>query len=186
MTTNFVLYPQNAAFVRGEVNRPARLGSGRGVVWGIIFVSLLPILVTPNLLAIAAWTSFLPGVPLTAVDWGNLPLAVWVFGIAALITDALLVYALWRVITMRQLASRGKVIQGELLDIQGYNNPVEKQDRLDTLTVVVRYQFTSPTGRTLMGKGRELRTDLHAEAKLPAAGTPVAVLYLSDRRYRML
>lgn len=187
MTADFVLYPQNAAFVRGEARRPARLGSGRGVVWGIIFVSMLPILITPHLLALAAWTSFLPGVPLSAVDWGSLPLAVWVFGSAALITSALLVYMLWRLITLRWLATRGQVVQGELVEIEGYSNPIEKADRLDTLTVVVRYQFTSPkSGRTLQGKGRELRTDLSVRAKLPTAGTPVAVLYLNDRRYRLL
>lgn len=187
-TNTFVLYPQNSAFVNGKAAHPPRLSNMRPLAWALIAVSLLPILITPNLLAVAAWTSFMPpDIPLNQVDWGHLPFAVWLLGAVALILNVLMLYILWRVIASFRLSARGQIVNGTLTEIHSYHNPIEKADRRDSVTLVVRYEFTSPkSGRTLTGKGRELRLDMTPYTPLPKPGTPVAVLYLNDGRYRML
>ena len=74
----------------------------------------------------------------------------------------------------------GRLIYGTLTDASSYIDSEQNQFYLR-----VRYQVTSPeTGATITGGGEEVR-DLR-DLPLPTAGTPVALLYLSDDNYRLL
>jgi hypothetical protein len=55
----------------------------------------------------------------------------------------------------------------------------------NTFFVELHYAFHLPDGKELRGVARQQREDL-AQVKLPGFGTPVAVLYLDEKRYTVL
>ncbi len=73
----------------------------------------------------------------------------------------------------------GKLCNGELIAAEG--RKVYKRG----FVVTYRYKFQSPEGKTLSGRRELTREDLRS-ASLPAAGSPVKVLYIDVRTHRML
>jgi hypothetical protein len=100
-----------------------------------------------------------------------------------------LLYFVWPVYKDRRLASGGSIIKGQVVERQGQY--VTARRRYYELTI--KYSFASPTdGTTLEGTQSLPRNDLkpdndlRANAKLPAPGAAVAVLYLDNEHYKML
>jgi len=79
----------------------------------------------------------------------------------------------------RQLTANGRIINGRLVDVKlthsksGYN-------------LTLQYSFTSPvTGQSVIKSESISRVDLKKNSA-PAAQTPVKVLFLNDKNYRLL
>lgn len=83
----------------------------------------------------------------------------------------------------RKYEQEGKIIPAELIEITG--KKTVSSEGPSGYFVTVKYKFLSPGGKTIENKLYRLRNDLVA-VELPPPGTPLAVLYLSDRTYRLL
>src|SRR5262249_40626604 len=96
-----------------------------------------------------------------------------------------------RVLKDRHLAKNGQIIEGKLAKIEGHR---EKGEGSEGYRVTAWYSFAPPTGNSLSGKNSLIRNDLVRRRgffrweydPLPEPGTPVAVIYLDDKHYRML
>jgi len=78
----------------------------------------------------------------------------------------------------RHFERRGMVLRGEI-------TKAEALERGASYIVTLHYKFRTPDQREVIGILREDRDDLRKTA-LPKVGTEVAVLYVSDRLYRLL
>jgi hypothetical protein len=87
-------------------------------------------------------------------------------------------FSLWNYFRTLRLQRRGEVLQGRLTNIQSKRYK-------GNLNVSVTASFTSPSGRTFTVKDTATRNDLKPAANVPN-GTPVAVVYVNDRCYRLL
>lgn len=77
------------------------------------------------------------------------------------------------------LKARGIVLKAELLRMQ------EDTSDESPYTVVCHFQFTNPGGVLMKGKSMARRRDLK-KADYPPPGTPVYVIYATDRFFQML
>ena len=94
------------------------------------------------------------------------------------IFSALMITRHKRAYLHRRLAREAYFLNGTLLAC------VARGGR-SSLEVEAQYEFVSPTGITLRGKERKERPDLSGK-QLPAPGTPVYVLYFSDKEFYLL
>lgn len=100
----------------------------------------------------------------------------WVFGFGAII---FFLAAFWKEFQSYRYSRLGKLCSGELISVEG-----RKVVRIG-FVVTFRYKFQSPEGKTVSGEFEMRREDLR-DAPLPAAGSPVKVLYIDDKQHRML
>ncbi|MBN8640032.1 MAG: DUF3592 domain-containing protein [Anaerolineae bacterium] len=100
----------------------------------------------------------------------------WAFGFGAII---FFLAVLWKEFQSYRYSRLGKLCSGELIAAEG-----RKVVRLG-FVVTFRYKFQSPEGKTVSG-GFEMRREDLRDAPLPAAGSPVQVLYIDDKQHRML
>jgi hypothetical protein len=96
----------------------------------------------------------------------------------ALLTLLILVWAFWVSLRYTRFERQGQVIKGEVTACEGKAMP-------DHYHVTLSYKFRTPADRELTGKITQERDDLKNE-ELPQKGTPVAVLYVNDKLYRLL
>jgi hypothetical protein len=75
--------------------------------------------------------------------------------------------------------SGGQLLAGQIISSQG------RAGSKGTYNVTIEYGFTNPYGQQLTKKQTSNRPDLR-KSPLPAAGTPVAVLYVDDKFYRLM
>jgi hypothetical protein len=80
-----------------------------------------------------------------------------------------------------QYEHQGQILVARLINISGQWVGGKYWGYYITLT----YQFTSPTGAIIQNRLRRVRNDLREEP-LPPPATPLAVLYLNDKLYRLL
>ncbi|HVO42961.1 MAG TPA: DUF3592 domain-containing protein [Aggregatilineales bacterium] len=98
------------------------------------------------------------------------------------VTIGLTIVQLRPIVIDRALARDGRVVQGKLLSRSG--RMIKGKNRY--FQVSVAYTFTSPTtGLAITGKQNATRNDLR-DKPLPELGTPVAVLYVNDSRFKIL
>lgn len=79
----------------------------------------------------------------------------------------------------QRLAKQGRVLRGEVLECSAH------EDSDDDLQVRLRYRFVTPQGREIIKRDNRQANHLKGE-RLPRPGDPVAVLYVSDKHFRML
>lgn len=79
----------------------------------------------------------------------------------------------------RKYSQRGHVLEGRVLEATG------KRGSKNAYNVTIRYTFQTPDGETLEKKATNVRGDLR-NGPLPPPGTPLAVLYLSPKRVRLM
>jgi hypothetical protein len=72
-----------------------------------------------------------------------------------------------------------RLIKGQVVACQG------RVDDDGDFKIVLRYRFRSPSKRVITTQVRQIRNDLRSKS-LPRPGSPVAVYYRSDKKYRML
>ncbi len=72
-----------------------------------------------------------------------------------------------------------RLIKGQIVACQG------RADDDGDFKLVLRYRFRSPSKRVITTQVRQIRNDLRNKP-LPRPGSPVAVYYRSDKKYRML
>lgn len=77
------------------------------------------------------------------------------------------------------LAREGEMLEGHIVSC------TSRKDSEDRLLVDVKYQFVSPSGQEITASATAARPDL-SELTLPAAHTPVIVLYASDSNYQLM
>jgi hypothetical protein len=91
--------------------------------------------------------------------------------------------ALARIVLRRRrddvLVQRGRVLSGEMVHFG------TRSDAEGHFHVEVRYRVVTPSGRALVEQAHRRADDLRC-CPQPEPGDPVAVLYVSDRRYRLL
>lgn len=172
MTTKntFITDPFNAPFVSGESNRPP--DHLIGVVFTVIILFILPMLAL-NALVIDALVDNKSGLN------GGLLLVLSVM----LSINAILAGAGWWFWRRYQLRDNGKLIQGQVVKAEGEvrPGPLGKE-----FVITIWYEFTSPkTNKTISGTIAQNRDDI-TEETLPQTGSPVAVLFLNDRNYRVM
>jgi hypothetical protein len=102
-------------------------------------------------------------------------------GLFVLITSVIMFVLLRPVVRDRWLARNGRILEGKVVKSSG--RLAGSKRRYYRLTV--QYRFISPSGTVLSGKQGARRDDLR-HSPLPGPGTPVAVLYVDDRHYKML
>ncbi len=172
MTTKntFITDPFNSPFVAGEASRPP--DHLIGVVFAVIVLFILPMLAL-NALVIDALLS-------TKTDLnGGLILVLSVM----LAIDAILLGAGWWFWRRYNLRNNGKLIQGYVVKTEGETRPGPLGKEF---VITIWYEFISPkTSRAIKGTIAHTRDDL-TEETLPAVGSNVAVLFLSDRNYRVM
>ena len=78
----------------------------------------------------------------------------------------------------QRIAHEGQFITGRVTEASGSTSK-------NTYTVSIHYAFTTPDGEELSRKESRTRNDLRRMA-LPSAGTPVVVVYVNPKLYRML
>ena len=81
----------------------------------------------------------------------------------------------------RKMARDGHIIPGVLLDATG-RMVAGKHPYFE---LRLNYHFKTPAGRDIRATSGAPRDDLR-KSSLPASGTPLAVLYLDDKRYKLL
>lgn len=96
----------------------------------------------------------------------------------ALITIPILFVTLLHTVRNMRYERRGRPIQGEVIASTG-------EDIAGRYYVTIRYRFRTPGDKQREGKRVRVRDDLRGQP-LPKPGDPVAVLYVSDRMYRLL
>jgi hypothetical protein len=119
----------------------------------------------PSISSITADTSFRDGISLGALLW--LPVALFLGSRA------------WGCYREIRLGQAGQVLEGRLLDCTSQVDPE------DNLRLELQYRFTAPTGRVIRDRETSYRRD-QKSALLPDPDTPVAVLYLDERTYKVL
>jgi hypothetical protein len=96
----------------------------------------------------------------------------------AFLTLLILVWAFWVSLRYTRFERQGQVIKGEVTACGG-------QTMSGHYHVTLHYKFRTPADRELTGKIMQERDDLKDE-ELPQKGTPIAVLYVTDKLYRLL
>jgi len=97
------------------------------------------------------------------------------------ITGVVLFFMVRAVVQDRWLAQHGEIIEGQLVNCSGRMTG----GKGSYYKLSVDYQFCAPDGRIMFGKQNASRNDLRRTV-LPATNTPVAVLYVDDKHYKML
>jgi len=97
------------------------------------------------------------------------------------LVPAILVASLGLMITTRtlRLQRSGQILKGVVLKADSAWNSKTGN------TVTIQYQVIAPTGKPLVRTGSTIRNDLKGKP-LPVRGTPVYVVYVNDKLYRML
>lgn len=121
------------------------------------------------------------------MSWEDLAILAAFIGLPSVALTLGLLYLTWRKFTgdLREayqadlLEEHGEVLDGELLECLGHKR------RVPGWWVTARYRFQTPKGDELFGENRYRRDDLKKQ-RLPAPGTPVAVLYLDEENFRLL
>jgi hypothetical protein len=125
---------------------------------------------------------YLPGDPNTSRvmnDDRDNPILMLIFMALFIIIPGIVAIVMIRFyFRMRRLAAGGQLIAGKITEAKGSRVKGGYQ-------VGVRYTFLSPEGESLKGYETGIRNDLRNQM-LPDAGTPVVVLYLNSRLYKML
>ena len=78
----------------------------------------------------------------------------------------------------RRYSYRGQLLRGEIIESKG------RRGSKGAYNVTVKYRFRTPSGKILEKKSTADRRDLREN--LPQPGTPVMVLYVSDRMQRLM
>jgi hypothetical protein len=100
-------------------------------------------------------------------------------GATSLALDLAMLYVLIRQQRRnRRLIEEGQIVTGKISEITG-------QSVKGGYQVTVRYDFLSPYGNELSRKESLVRNDLR-KVPLPAVGTPIAVVYVDDKLFRIL
>ena len=164
-TTNsqaiFLMYDQNRAFLQdgtGKVYSPVE-----DVKSFILLVALLDLILF-FFLGWYSWQWWQLG-----VGYGVALILLWVGGFY------LPHYYRQRIQT---ILTQGQVVIGYVLATVG-------RAEESGYKVAVTYEFMAPTGQVIQGHSAEIRNDLKMKA-LPAAGTPVAVMYLTEQDFFLL
>lgn len=166
----FVVDPLNAPFVRGESGRPPDYLTG--AVFAVIVLFVLP-MIALNILVIEALTQAEGGIT------GSVILVVLVM----LTVDVILLGAAWWFWRRRRLRLHGELISGYVVRTHGEVRPGPQGNEY---MVTVWYRFDSPrSGKSITGTIAQARNDL-ADTHLPQADDAVAILYHSDRNYRVM
>ncbi|TVR21617.1 MAG: hypothetical protein EA396_07785 [Anaerolineaceae bacterium] len=166
----FIVDPFNAPFVRGESGRPPDYLTG--AVFAVIVLFILP-MIALNMLVVEALTQAEGDVT------GSLILVVLVM----LTVDLILLGAAWWFWRRYSLRRHGELIGGYVVRTHGEVRPGPQGNEY---VVTVWYRFDSPrSGKSITGTIALARNDL-AETSLPQADEPVAILYHSDRNYRVM
>ncbi len=117
-----------------------------------------------------------------------------VFGmVGALIALVFLISHVWQFCRDDVLVRKGRLLMGEVvkcradlavtktsLDTNNYGSPLR-----GSYNIELTYRFTTPEGKEIESSAKARRNDL-VDSCLPELGTPIAVLYLSERRYKIL
>ena len=114
-------------------------------------------------------------------DGASIANLIWVSPLAVILLLIMLGYT-WQHLRLswryRQFKAKGKILKGQIVTAQWRNGRGSSSLKL-------AYLFRTPQGRTIKAEQSQLRPDLAAE-DLPPTGTPVRILYASDRIYRLL
>lgn len=86
---------------------------------------------------------------------------------------------LYREWQSRRYSQRGQLIDGRLIEANG------KRAGRSGYKVTYEYRFRSPLGVELTGKRGVIRNDMRKQP-MPAPESPVKVLYIDDKKHRML
>jgi hypothetical protein len=97
------------------------------------------------------------------------------------LTGVVLFFMLRSVMQDRWLAQHGEIIEGQLVNCSGRMTG----GKGSYYKLSVDYQFCTPDGRIMFGKQNASRNDLRRTV-LPATNTPVAVLYVDEKHYKLL
>lgn len=149
---------------RQQVNKGFYNRVEQGMNVPIVYATIDPN--TSRILASDAGTPFILFITIFTAFWN---LFVWAI-LIGLFADAR---------RIRRLERFGRVLKGQVVDCKGAT------DSDGDHTVTLRYAFSSPTGREILGKERQMRNDLNG-ARLPLPGTPLAVLYADDKCHKAL
>jgi hypothetical protein len=166
----FIVDPFNAPFVQGETKQPP--DHLIGVVAVILLIFTLPMLGL-NVIVVDAWlrNTLAVGASLVVVT------------LVTLSVDLILVGSAWWFWRRFRLRQAGELLPGTIQQASGEVRPGPQGN---DFIITVSYQFTSPhSGETVTGVIAQTRND-QVDAPLPASGTPVRVLYRSDRNYRVM
>jgi hypothetical protein len=172
MTTKnmFITDPFNSPFVTGDESRPP--DHLIGVVFAVIVLFVLPMLAL-NALVIDALLDT------QSTLNGGLLLVLSVM----LSINAILLGAGWWFWRRYSLRNNGKLIEGFVVKSEGETRPGPLGQEF---VITVWYEFISPkTNKAITGTIAQTRDDLTADT-LPEVGSSVAVLFLSDRNYRVM
>jgi hypothetical protein len=130
------------------------------------FVSVRYLIRKPTAATIA-WTPVLPA---------SYPLGAGGSGVVVLVS---VVVAVRKMRHLHRLKDEGWLLAGTLLGC------TSQKDSKGNLTITICYRFQTPTGDTLEREASRQRNDLKSAA-LPHAGTPIVVVYASDKLYQVL
>ncbi|GAB4331739.1 MAG: hypothetical protein Kow00117_16630 [Phototrophicales bacterium] len=166
MSNTFLMYPLNQAFVNRTQSRAD--DPAMSVVLVILLIFTLPMLGL-NGVMLVAWAG-----QSGAIHPGLIVVTLVTVGV-----DAVLLAAGWWYRRRWQLAKQGQLIPGKITQVQA-----EQRGRYTILTV--HYQFTSPKSyTTIEDVAATIRDDIKADT-LPHIGTPITILYLNDKNYRVM
>lgn len=85
----------------------------------------------------------------------------------------------------QRFAKEGHVVAGEIISAVASLSEVTWRYSTAVFTVEIRYRFTSPNGDAFRASIKEARPDLNGKP-LPIPGTPVYVLFFSDKESYLL
>lgn len=101
-----------------------------------------------------------------------------VSAVSLVIGGIIVVVMLWLDWRNRRLSTRGRLLPGTIIHVEG------RRGSKGAYNVTVTYRFQTPTGDWLEKKSTSDRRDLRNA--LPPNGSPVMVLYISDRFQRLM
>lgn len=166
----FLVDDMNADFINGDTTRPP--DALIGVVAVVVVLFIIPMLGL-NAVTVDAWLQ----------EDGSGGSSLVLITLVTVAIDVILVGAgAWFTRRFR-LRRQGRLVRGEITRAEAQVRP---GPRGNEFVLTVYYSLESPrTGQTLRGVIANTRDDL-AESPLPEAGTPVDVLYLNDRNFRVM
>lgn len=88
----------------------------------------------------------------------------------------------------KRMIAEGQVLHGTVVECTARHETTSEAalgEVTRTYMVAVDYRFTPPSGDTIINRDEHDRPDLR-RAELPAAGTPLRVLFLNDATYALL
>ncbi|HLY27296.1 MAG TPA: hypothetical protein VKQ72_13200 [Aggregatilineales bacterium] len=172
----FIFDPRNQAFVDGQRHK---IPVNRKLIIGLIAAILIP-----PLMVVIIWNN--PKLLYPSSDFNSVLMASigFTLTLAMIMLVAGIVLISYR-LRIHRYTTRGILLDGELVDIRQQRIQSVRPNGGATNDLFVTYKFMSPNSKQPITKS-DSRSVPQLLDQLPKVGSPVKVLYVNDKLFRLL